>query len=59
VIGFGCALEALQSWKFRSRFEWEDVVTDAAGVLLVWLLAVCAESLRKNRRTSPNRAAIR
>lgn len=42
VIGFGGALEALQSWIFRCRFEWEDVLTDACGVLLALLFVTCA-----------------
>ena len=48
VIGFGCALEMLQSWMFGSRFEWEDVLTDACGVLLALLFVTCADSMRKN-----------
>ena len=53
VISFGCALESLQSWIFRSRFEWVDVVTDACGVLLVLLFVTCADSMRKNRHSTP------
>ena len=48
VIGFGGALEMLQSWIFRSRFEWDDVLTDACGVLLALLFVTCADSMRKN-----------
>jgi hypothetical protein len=53
VIGFGCALEALQSWIFRSQFEWDDVVTDACGVLFVLLLVACADAMRKKRPSTP------
>jgi hypothetical protein len=53
VIGFGCALEALQSWIFQSRFEWVDVVTDACGVLLALLFLTCADAMRKNRHSTP------
>jgi peptidoglycan/LPS O-acetylase OafA/YrhL len=49
VIGFGCALEALQSWIFGSQFEWNDVVTDACGVLLALLFLTCADSMQRNR----------
>jgi peptidoglycan/LPS O-acetylase OafA/YrhL len=59
VIGFGCALEALQSWMFQSRFEWEDAVTDACGVLLVLLFITCADAMRKKRPSTPERSAIR
>jgi peptidoglycan/LPS O-acetylase OafA/YrhL len=47
VIGFGCALETLQSWIIRSRFEWDDVVTVASGVLLFLLIATFVDSTRK------------
>jgi hypothetical protein len=53
VISFGCALEAVQSWIFRSRFEWDDVVTDACGVLLFLLVATVVDSMRKNRHSAP------
>jgi len=53
VIGFGCGLEALQSWIFRSRFEWDDVVTDACGVLLFLLVTTVVDSMRKNRYPTP------
>lgn len=36
VTSFGCALEALQSVIFGGRFEWDDIVTDASGVLLAF-----------------------
>src|ERR1039457_4434889 len=53
VIGFGGALEMLQSWIFRSRFEWDDVLTDACGVLLALVFVTCADSMRKNRHSLP------
>ena len=43
VIGFGCALEALQSGLFGSKYEWGDVLTDACGVVLFLLLAIWAD----------------
>lgn len=53
VIGLGGALEALQSWIFRSRFEWDDVVTDACGVLLFLLVAACVDSIRRPWHSVP------
>lgn len=50
VIGYGGVLEALQSWLWRSRFEWDDVASDACGVLLVFVFATWAEAVRKMRR---------
>jgi len=52
VIAYGGALEALQSWIFRGPFEWDDVATDACGVLLAFLFAVWAGPMRNERRST-------
>ena len=39
VVAYGCALEILQAWIFRSPLEWVDVTIDTCGVLLALAIA--------------------
>ena len=50
VIGYGCLLEALQSLISRSQFEWDDLATDACGVVVAFLLATWVDGIRKARQ---------
>ena len=38
LLGFGLLIEVLQYWVGYRYFEWLDVVADAAGIAVFWVL---------------------
>lgn len=53
VIGYGGVLETLQFLISRSQFEWDDLATDAGGVVVAFLFTTWMDAMRKARQTAP------
>jgi hypothetical protein len=57
IIAFGLTLEVAESRIFGGPLEWEDVLTDATGVILSLLAAAWIDSRRKPGHSAPSGSA--
>jgi hypothetical protein len=53
VIDFGFLLEVAECASFGSRFEWQDVVADACGVLIYLAVSACVVFARTKKPGNP------